>query len=212
MEETTVFHIVRITPEVRVDYSVINVDKLPSYALQDIKTEVEDYITHNRKIQNKHYFKIKYLDEFLNKELYAFIKKRIRLLNMQNWELVGVCECQDWSEELEESGRIRTWIDTKIENLPKKEKDWVVEMLVDKIIDKMEEIYDIGGREFYIEAREIIARELSRQYSTCDGNQEVEPKRIRYYLRKRGVNSTTADAILGELDNLLEQARSRDDF
>lgn len=212
MEESTVFHIVRITPEVRVDYSVINVEKLPSDALQDIKKEVEDYITYNIKAQNKHYFKLKYLDEFLNKELYVFIKKRMRLLNMQNWELVGVCECQDWNEELEENGRIRVWIDTKIENLPKKEKDWVVEMLVAKIIDKMEEIYDIGGREFYIEAREIIARELSRQYSDCDGNKEVEPKRIRYYLRKRGVNSTTADAILGQLNNLLEQARSRDDF
>ena len=41
MEESTVFHIVRITPEVRVDYSVINVEKLPSDALQDIKKEEE---------------------------------------------------------------------------------------------------------------------------------------------------------------------------
>ena len=77
MEESTVFHIVRITPEVRVDYSVINVEKLPSDALQDIKKEVEDYITYNIKAQNKHYFKLKYLDEFLNKELYVFIKKRM---------------------------------------------------------------------------------------------------------------------------------------
>ena len=41
---------------------------------------------------------------------------------MQSWEIVGICEAEDYDEDLEECGQIRAWYETKIEDLPEEFK------------------------------------------------------------------------------------------
>ena len=58
---------------------------------------------------------------------------------MQYWDLKGVCEAADWSEEAEDDGLVRVWLETKIEDLPD-EEDWAIRARVYKILKETESI------------------------------------------------------------------------
>ena len=124
----------------------------------------------------------------------------------QYWELVGICDKEAWSEDLEESGQIRAWYETKIENIPE-ERDWLLIENTYKIIDKLEEIRDIGEYEDYIEARERVAEELSKPQIDGGGYSEVKPARIKQFLNKGYFNSNTAIEIIRLLDIIIDRCR-----
>ena len=56
---------------------------------------------------------------------------------MQIWDLVGICEEEFWDEEMEESGIIRSWIETKL-NPEKEEPDWVEELRERQLLEERE--------------------------------------------------------------------------
>ena len=124
--------------------------------------------------------------------------------NKQIWELVGVCEKSDWTETAEENGYIRNWYQTKIVNIPK-ERDWVLQVYAKKILDRLERIREIGEYDDYIEARETIARELSKQQIDGIGAVEVSANRIKYHLKRKYYSSTTADEIIRQLDSIINR-------
>ena len=84
-------------------------------------------------------------------------------------------------------------------------------MYARKILDLLEDIRDYGGYDDYINARERVAEELSKQSSMDSRNRKVKPRRVKSYIEKRGVDSQTANAIIKQLDILLEEARQRYD-
>ena len=157
----------------------------------NIKEEVETYIKTRKCLWHKHYFRLTYLVEDSDIDLMLFIKQGKVIKNIQYWELVGICEKEAWTEDLEESGRIRAWYETKIKNIPE-ERDWLLIENTYKIIDKLEEVRDIGEYEDYIEARERIAEELSKPQIDGGGCSEVKPGRIKRFLEKGYYNSNTA--------------------
>lgn len=210
-------HKLNISEEAKFDYAFLfnmlvgdfGSDLPPNFRLDpEIITETERYLFNNRKVWHKHYLRLTYIDEWTGRELMLFILQKNKDGILQNWELVGICDADSWNEDAEESGKIRAWYNTKISKMPK-EKDWVVEMYAYKMIDKLEEIYDIGGKDEYIRAREEIARELSRKQSNDRGCQEIEPRRIKYYIKQGYFTSSTADEIIGLLDRIADEVRER---
>lgn len=215
MEETT--HELVISEEAKFDYAFINdllvgdfgSDLPPRFRLDpQIKEETEVYITNQKRIWFKHYLRLTYLDEKTGKDLMLFILRREHQGNIQKWELVGICEKQYWSEDAEEYGMIRNWYNFKIDKLPK-ERDWVLIQYTYNILDKLEEIRDIGEYDDYIEAREIIARELSKQQIEGGRIVQVEPGRIKYFLKNKYYNSRTANEIIRQLDSLIDGIGAR---
>lgn len=216
MVEVTI-HKLNISEEAKFDYAFLfnmlvgdfGSDLPPNFRLDpQIVKEVETYLFHNRKVWYKHYLRLTYIDELTDRELMLFILQKNKDGILQNWELVGICDADSWNEDAEESGKIRAWYNTKIDKIPK-EKDWVVEMYAYKMIDKLEEIYDIGGRDEYIAAREEVARELSKQQVASDWNKEIEPRRIKYFIKRGCFDSRTADEIIGLLDRIIDTCRER---
>lgn len=216
--EEEITHIANITIEACYDYAdtlglLISKDEesfLPSnFSINRVRKEIEDYITFNRRLHFKRYYKLKYILE-TGEQLYLFIRKGKRKDKQQIWDVVGICNCKDWNEDIEEIGGIKAWLDTKIDKLPK-ERDWVVEMYSNKILERLEDIYDYGGYDEYIRAREEVARKLSKQYCYDTRNREIEPRRVKSYLKKGYVDSKTANELLGQLDLMLEEARQRAD-
>lgn len=187
-------------------------DLPPSFQIDlDITQQVELYITNNKKVWDKHYLRLTYIDEKADKTYMLFILRRNydETEYTQNWELVGICESKYWDEDMEECGQIRVWYNTKINNF-KKERDWVLEMYTYKILDKLEEIYEIGGKDGYIFARERVAEKLSKQQIDDRGCKEVEPRRIKHFLKKEYFSSSTANEIIGLLDRIIDFIREGD--
>ena len=219
MEENTT-HYVRISDEAKFDYAFMfgllvgdfGSDLPPLFQLDSrIKEELELFILLQKRLWYKGYFRATYIYEEVGKELMLFVKKREKEENKQYWEIVGICEAKDYDEDLEEYGQIRAWYESKIDNLPEDEPDWVELMYARKILDLLEDIRDYGGYDDYINARERVAEELSKQSSMDSRNRKVKPRRVKSYIEKRGVDSQTANAIIKQLDILLEEARQRYD-
>lgn len=217
--EDYILHKVVITTEAKFDYaSIFNllevIDEesfLPSrFQIPDMKKELEYYIQSQKKYWYKHYFKVKYLDEHTGTMLYVFIRPGIVIGKMKNWNVVGICIADDWNEDLEEMGAIKGWLDTKIEDLPD-EEDWVEVRYRNKILEKLEMILDIGGRDGFIRCCEELARELSSQFTDIEYDR-LTANKIRRYIRSREWGTEKANAIIEALDRLLETERERDNL
>jgi hypothetical protein len=100
-----------------------------------LKAETEEYITHLRKAERLPwwgYLRAKYYDDATDKTLMLFFYKgRLDPLDdIQWWDLRGIMDADDWSQELEDDGRIRDWIESefypKEKDVPKDYEDWAV--------------------------------------------------------------------------------------
>lgn len=115
-----------ITEEAKFDYEeVVARQPIPKTT---IKNECELYIDNLQKggrLLYGYYFRAKYYDENSDKMLMLFFYKGERFGKMQTWELSGICEAADWTDDLEDDGLIRNWLKVKIEDLLQ-EDDWVI--------------------------------------------------------------------------------------
>ena len=126
-------HKVNITEEAEFDIECMNA--LSIFDKKITKEELEYYIARQPKLHNKHYFRL--TDTLGETEIMYFIKKGNRFGVMQVWNVVGICESQYWDEEMEESGIIRGWYETKLKPTTK-EKDWVEELRERQLLEERE--------------------------------------------------------------------------
>jgi len=125
-----VIHKISITTEARFD--VFECVGLEAFDWRTFKSETEEYITHQAKagrIPWWGYFRADYIDEVSGRRLKLFFYKRSKIGLMQYWDLAGVCEADDWTQDAEDDGLIRAWLETKIDDLPD-EDDWAVRVRV----------------------------------------------------------------------------------
>lgn len=112
-----------ITEEAEFDYEVILGLPMPK---ADIKEACENYIESRydggRTLWG-YYYKWKYYDETADKMLLLFFYKGQKFGTMQMWDLCGVCLEEDWNENLEDCGQIRSWLKSKLN--PIDNGDWV---------------------------------------------------------------------------------------
>ena len=110
-----------------------------------LKHEVEkyiDFLNSDGRLLWQNYFRCKYQDEDEGGMLMLFLYRGKKNSLMQHWDLKGVCLESDWSEDDEEDGKIRAWIETKIEDLPD-EDDWAVKARINEILRETEKtVYD----------------------------------------------------------------------
>lgn len=128
---TEVIHKLNITAEASLDIK----DCLGGIVFdkRKFKAEVEEYIQNmSKRLPWWGYFRADYEDEY-NERIKLFIYKGEKLGLMQYWDLRGVCLAKDWSEEIEDEGYIRSWLNTKIEDVPDDE-DWVIRYRVWKVL------------------------------------------------------------------------------
>jgi len=112
-----------ITEEAQFDYESVVDTPMPK---TDIKIQCELYIDNKQSLGRllwERYFRCTYLDEESGKKVMLFIYKGDTLGKMQLWMCKGVCAAEDWSEDLEDSGQIRDWLNTAIDPAPT--EDWV---------------------------------------------------------------------------------------
>ena len=127
MTKETTINKLMISLEAKQDYECLLEKRMLT---SEIKKEVDEYFIHiESKLNTSYYFRIKYAEEDCDKMLMLFIYKDKKIGSMQLWRLAGICFEEDWSEELEDSGQVRFWLNTKITDLPE-ESDWVVKHLV----------------------------------------------------------------------------------
>ncbi len=116
---------VKITDEAVVDYETLCLSADMPKA--DIKQQTETYIDNLQtigRLRYDYYFRCKYFDEQTNQMLMLFFYKGRAFGKMQIWKLAGLCVADDWSAELEDSGQIRYWLNSKVVDLDK--TDWVI--------------------------------------------------------------------------------------
>jgi len=207
---------VYLTTEAKFDYATIfnklevidGESFLPKrFKIPGLEREVEDYIMFNKKLWYKPYFKVKYLDEESEQMLYVFIRKDFDI--KENFGIVGICCAEDWDEDLEEMGAIKGWLDTQIDYLPY-EEDWVEVRYRNKILELLDLIYDIGGRDGFIRCCEELVVELSDKYSESELN-NFTARKIRRYIGGKTWGSETANELIELLDKLLERERENYD-
>ena len=118
---------VKITDEAVVDYEAVSLsDSMPK---ADIKQQTESYIDNMQaigRLRYGYYFRCKYLDEQTGQMLLLFFYKGQTFGKMQIWKLVGLCVADDWNDDLEDSGQIRFWLNSKVTDLDK--TDWVIKL------------------------------------------------------------------------------------
>lgn len=116
---------VKITDEAVVDYETLCLSADMPKA--DIKQQTETYIDNLQtigRLRYDYYFRCKYFDEQTNQMLMLFFYKGRAFGKMQIWKLAGLCVADDWTAELEDSGQIRFWLNSKVVDLDK--TDWVI--------------------------------------------------------------------------------------
>ena len=183
-----VIHKLNITPEARVDvFESLNFD---AFDWRTLKKETEEYIRHmtaSGRLPWWGYFRCDYKDEDSGVRLKLFVYRGMRIGLMQYWDLKGVCKSTDWSEEAEDNGVIRIWLESKIENIPDDE-DWAVRTRVKKIIDKaLVDVFD-ETKKFYWED---VLREVKNEFE-CVRDKEAAEKlaflqSIHFEKRGRGL-------------------------
>lgn len=156
MKTEAVINKVVITAEAEFDYESEFGLRLPKI---DIKRETEEYISGSLSRFSGYYFRIKYLDEATDRMLMLFVYKGVVLGCMQLWEIRGICPAEDWTEELEEDGQIREWLETKIN--PTEETDWVWDLRL-KEERRRKEIAEEFGEEVENDMPEI--KEMLKNY------------------------------------------------
>ena len=133
-----VIHKLNITPEAA--FYLGECMGLEDINKRALKAETEEYIknmTDSGSLPWWGYFRCNYVDEESGRRLKLFIYRGMRLGLMQYWDLAGVCDADDWTEDAEEAGLIRAWLKTKIEDLPDA-VDWAVRVRVAQIINETE--------------------------------------------------------------------------
>ena len=207
---------VYLTTEAKFDYATIfnklevidGESFLPKrFKIPGLEREIEDYIMFNKKLWYKPYFKVKYLDEESEQMLYVFIRKDFDI--KENFGIVGICCAEDWDEDLEEMGAIKGWLDTQIDCLPY-EEDWVEVRYRNKILELLDLIYDIGGRDGFIRVCNELAEELSDKYGK-DQADRFRAGKIRRFIKTRTWGAEIANELIELLDKLLERERENYD-
>lgn len=145
-------HRIQLTEEAVCDYECLknmNINAVLPDGLtiwQDIKQNCEFYISNHKELWYKHYFKIKEIDPYTNEFIYIFIKPDKHECCMFSWKVVGICYAEDWTEKLEESGQIRSWIETKLN--PADDGDWVIDLQIRQIERMLENLYEEDRDEY----------------------------------------------------------------
>jgi hypothetical protein len=123
----------------RFDEPLIKLDQ------RKLKTEVGEYIGYlysAGRIPWWGYFRADYEDDATGEQLKLFIKKGQSFRLMQNWDIVGICKAEDWTEDDEYDGRIRAWYTSEYygqeQEVPKDCYDWAVAARVHKLIQNTE--------------------------------------------------------------------------
>ena len=128
---TEVIHKLNITAEASLDIKECLGDIV--FDKRRFKADVEEYIQNmSRRLPWWGYFRADYEDDDTER-LKLFIYKGKKIGIMQYWDLKGVCLAKDWSEEMEDEGHIRSWLNTKIIDVPD-EEDWVIRYRVWKVL------------------------------------------------------------------------------
>lgn len=117
-----------ITEEAKCDY-----ESITEYLLNvdEVEAEIQTYINLRQRSGGllwEKYFRVKYYDEWLERMLMIFVYKGRKDGIVRLWEVKGICFEEDWSEELEDCGQIRAWINSSL-NLPD-DGDWVWDLRV----------------------------------------------------------------------------------
>lgn len=166
MSKEILIHKINITDEAK--YDVRECLDIQNFNWSELKTEVEEYITHQTK-ENRipwwGYFRCKYYDEDNDKMLMLFFYKGERLSVMQFWNLAGICLAEDWTQDAEDDGEIRNWLKCRITDLPE-EQDWVIVNRVNRIIKetnktKYEEILKEVLNEINCERDKEVAEQVA---------------------------------------------------
>ena len=137
---TEVIHKLNITAEAAFDIS--DGLGLKRFDKRTLKSEAEEYIGNlyaTGRIPWWGYFRADYIDEESGRRLKLFIYKRERFGLMQVWDLKGVCEAEEWTQDAEDDGLIRSWVETRIDDLPD-EEDWVVRLRVWQVLNETQNI------------------------------------------------------------------------
>lgn len=130
----TVFGKIRTAPLNDKDWSD-ELDELicPEPPIDDIVQQLRVYLT-NRFSANKYfydaYFRVKYYDHARQQKLFLFVYKGELFGGYQEYEVRGICLPKDWNINLEESGTIRVWLNSKL--YQSDERDSVMEERITK--------------------------------------------------------------------------------
>lgn len=94
-----------------------------------------------------------------------FIYKSNKLSIMQHWDLAGVCLAETWTQELEDSGFIRSWLKVKVQDIPESE-DWAIRERVTRVLEettktKLIKVLQEVTNEFECKRDKEIAEEMA---------------------------------------------------
>ena len=106
------------------------------------KVEIEKYITNmfaEGRLMIDYYFRCNYYDDNSGQMLMLFIYRAEKLGLMQLWRLEGICRADDWCEELEDDGTIKSWLKSAIDDFYEN-TDWAVKVRTKKVLHKTEKI------------------------------------------------------------------------
>lgn len=175
MAAEIVINKVVVTDEAKFDYECLFNQPIPK---TDIKREAEEYIDGQEGRINGLYFRIKYLDETTDEMLMLFFYKGKRFGKMQLWELSGVCRAEEWTQDAEDDGQIRNWLNASL--APKETTDWVWDLRIREAEQKrlLEEEYGKDGNDVMAAIKELLKNyKLNRAKAAVGGT--VESKRLK---------------------------------
>ncbi len=117
-----------ITDEAKCDY-----ESITGYLLNvdEMEAESRTYINLRQRSGGllwERYFRVKYYDEWSDRMLMLFIYKGKKDGIVRLWEIKGICFEEDWSQELEDCGQIRVWLNSSLN--PPDEGDWVWDLRI----------------------------------------------------------------------------------
>lgn len=119
---------VKVSKEAEEDY--INITRKRNCPLQEIAVYAERNLNAIR--ISGYYYRLVFYDRTIKNYLMLF------LYNVSNdiWEVVGISHLADWNIELEESGQIRVWLNSKFDD---RQRDWVLDERAERWCEEKEE-------------------------------------------------------------------------